>query len=132
MQIDGSQVDIEAHRIEAAAPLGTRRMRALVTHEAALLETRVKRNASGRPGPNAITGNYRRSINRQVTPIPGGAMAEVGTAAVQAARLEYGFHGTDSLGRRFNQPPLAHFRPAADETEAKFMEAVAVAAAELL
>jgi hypothetical protein len=31
-----------------------------------------------------------------------------------------GFHGTDSLGRHFNQPPLPHFGPAVDETEGPF------------
>ena len=33
----------------------------------ARLQASVKRNASGRPGPNAPTGDYRRSINRRTT-----------------------------------------------------------------
>jgi hypothetical protein len=128
VRIDGSEVDIEVRRIAEQAQVGTRVMRTLVTHWTALLETAVKRHASGRPGPRIVTGNYNRSITRTVTPIAGGAEGEVGTNAVQAARLEYGFHGRDSLGRLYDQPPYPHFRPAADEIEAAFAEAVAAAA----
>jgi hypothetical protein len=45
------------------------------------------------------------------------AVATIGTNAVQARRLEYGFVGYDSLGRYFNQGPLEHWRPRADELE---------------
>jgi hypothetical protein len=124
VEIDGREVEVLVRELRAAAPVGTRTMRALVTHFAALLETSVKQHASGRPGPNVITGDYRRSITRQVTATRGGAEAEVGTNAVQGPRLEYGFHGTDSLGRHYDQPPYPHFRPAADEIEPQFVEAV--------
>ena len=41
----------------------------------------------------------------------------VGVSWAQARRFEYGFRGTDSLGRRYNQPAYPHFQPAADKAE---------------
>lgn len=86
-----------------------------------LLTTRVKANASGRPGPNAPTGDYRRSISLQVTKTGGMTIALVGTNKPQGRRLEYGFHGVDSLGRHYNQPPYPHFGPALDATVPGFV-----------
>ena len=64
----------------------------------------VKRNASGRPGPNVVTGRYLAAFaiveGKVVNPSP------------QTHRLEYGFVGTDRLGRVYSQPPFPHFRPA--------------------
>lgn len=37
---------------------------------------------------------------------------KVGTNVVYAARIEFGFSGTDSLGRSFNQPGTPYLRPA--------------------
>jgi hypothetical protein len=88
-----------------------------VRHFAQLLKTRIQANASGRPGPNAPTGDYRRSWTVEVK---GGAdivEAEVGTNKPQGRRLEYGFHGADSLGRVYNQPPFPHVGPAVDWLE---------------
>jgi hypothetical protein len=74
---------------------------------------RVKLNASGRPGPRRVTGDYTRSMNLQAAHAASGRVTvTVGTNAVQGPRLEFGFHGTDSLGRRYNQPPFPHWRPA--------------------
>lgn len=39
----------------------------------------------------------------------------VGTDLVYAPRQEFGFTGTDSLGRHFDQPPKPFLRPAWDE-----------------
>jgi len=80
----------------------------------------VKKNASGRPGPRVPTGDYRRSINVRFS--DGGARAEIGTAAVQGHRLEYGFVGPDSLGRVYNQPPYPHFRPMRDQIEHEWVK----------
>ena len=88
------------------------RVRALVRHHGQLLRTQVMRNASGRPGPNVRTGDYRRSITVEFSEGPEGFTAVVGSNAPQAARLEFGFHGADSLGRVYNQPPFPHFGPA--------------------
>lgn len=79
-------------------------------HHTMLLETRIKANASGRPGPRVITGNYRRSWTSRFA----GGVGIVGTNAPQARRLEYGFTGADSLGRVYNQPPFPHVGPAVE------------------
>jgi len=79
----------------------------------AMVRTRVRANASGRPGPRVITGDYRRSISQlNKKDAKGVAEAHVYTNAPQALRLEYGFHGVDALGRSINQDPLPHWRPA--------------------
>ncbi len=89
------------------------------------LQAAVQRNASGRPGPNVITGHYRRSINRRTEKRVDGSVGQVGTDAPQARRLEFGFSGTDSLGRVYDQPPFPHFGPALDEVGPKFEAAIA-------
>src|SRR5688500_16885395 len=93
-----------------------------VRHHAQLMVTRVQANASGRPGPNAPTGDYRRSWSWEPAGgihagrdaqgrftsggLPGDfAVAYVGTNKPQGRRLEFGFVGVDSLGRHYNQPP---------------------------
>lgn len=98
----------------------------IVTHHGQILTTRVKAKASGRPGPNAPTGDYRRDISMQVRREgPLRWTAEVGTNKPQGRRLEFGFHGTDSLGRFYNQPPYPHFGPAFDEVVPGFEAAIA-------
>lgn len=91
-----------------------------VAHLAARLQTRVKAKASGRPGPRAITGDYRRSITRERVVSPGFTGWIIGTNAPQARRLEFGFVGKDSIGRVYNQPPYPHFGPAIDEMREEF------------
>lgn len=84
----------------------------------------VRRNASGRPGPRRVTGDYLRSWSVERD---GPFAASVGTNAPQGRRLENGFVGTDSLGRHYNQPPYPHVGPMADEIEEPFAVAVAEA-----
>jgi hypothetical protein len=107
-----------------AGPETDREVRRLVQHHGHLLRTRVMRNASGRPGPNVITGDYRRSIQVQFSEAGGQYAAMVGTNAPQGARLEFGFHGQDSLGRHYNQPPYPHFGPAIDQATPEFLAAL--------
>lgn len=99
--------------------------RAITKHYGALVQTRVQANASGRPGPRAPTGQYRGSIN---TSYQGSnafeAVATIGTNAVQGRRLELGFVGTDSIGRRFSQAPLPHFGPAIDKYAQEYVDAI--------
>lgn len=95
----------------------------------AQLNAEAMRNASGRPGPEAVTGNLRRSINRHTTMTVTVSQCEVGSSAPQARRLELGFHGTDALGRRYNQPPYPFLGPALEAVEGPFAEALAVAVA---
>lgn len=95
-----------------------------VTYTAAL-QRQVVANASGRPGPNAPTGDYRRSINRLTTRRATGTVGQVGTDKPQGRRLEFGFTGADSLGRNYNQPPYPHFGPALDKIAPEFEQALA-------
>lgn len=69
------------------------------------------------PGPNVATGDYRRGISQTNHEAGGLAVSDVGTNAVQAARLEYGFIGRDSAGRYFRQPPYPHWEPSAPAVE---------------
>ncbi|MGW0952839.1 HK97 gp10 family phage protein [Streptomyces sp. NPDC002545] len=114
---------------EVAAALQARAERVLpqtvsvVRHYAMLLETRVKANASGRPGPNVITGDYRRSWTHEVQVEGDMVTGVVGTSKPQGRRLEYGYVGPDSLGRIFHQPPYAHVGPAVETVRPLFVEA---------
>lgn len=98
--------------------------RAVTVMYGQLLVTRVQAKASGRPGPNAPTGDYRRSINLRVQHEVYGTLAYVGTNAPQGRRLEFGFVGEDSLKRKYNQPPYPHFGPAVDEIAPQFAAAL--------
>jgi hypothetical protein len=100
------------------------RARPLVQHYGSRLLTMVRANASGRPGPRVQTGDYRRSINLDIAGVRGSVSATVGTNRPQGRRLEFGFNGTDSAGRSYNQPPLPHFGPAAAAIEPEFVAAV--------
>jgi len=107
------------------------KLRALVRHHGHLLRTAVMRNASGRPGPNVITGDYRRSITVQFYEGDGNFVATVGTNLPQGRRLEFGFHGADSLGRVYNQPPYPHFGPAMDTIGPDFNSGIAALVEEI-
>lgn len=89
-----------------------------------LLETRIKANASGRPGPRAVTGDYRRTWHATFTQTATAPASRVGTSAPQAARLEYGFVGADRLGRVYNQQPYPHVAPAVAKTQPEFLLAL--------
>lgn len=97
--------ELSAAQIDAALAL-------TVYRTGAMVRTRVRAYASGRPGPRVQTGDYRRSIaqtNGRQGAVP---VAFVFTNSPQGRRLEYGFNGIDSAGRRFRQPPYPHWRPA--------------------
>lgn len=76
----------------------------------------IRKHASGRPGPNIITGDYVASWRIEKMGV--GARL-VSTSAPQANRLEYGFSGMDSLGRMYHQPPFPHVLPAVTEVSPK-------------
>ncbi|MER6220716.1 hypothetical protein ABT189_08950 [Streptomyces sp900105755] len=65
----------------------------LVRHFAMPSETQVKANASGRPGPNVITGDDRRSWPHEVHVARGTVSGTVGTNKPQGRRLEHGCIG---------------------------------------
>lgn len=96
----------------------------VLQHWGQLLTTRVQAKASGRPGPNAPTGDYRRSISLEMSQFGTFMYASVGTNKPQGRRLEFGFEGRDSLGRIYHQPPYPHFGPATDEIEGPFEQAM--------
>lgn len=101
-----------ADRLERAAdnlgPAIERRIR----HVGEVGRGLIRGNATGRPGPNRITGQYWSSWQTQVRGIPYGAECTIGTDRPQGRRLEFGFVGPDSLGRVYNQPPFPHVGPA--------------------
>ena len=89
-----------------------------------LTVTRVQAKASGRPGPNAPTGDYRRSWNATFRSVGGALEGNAGTNKPQGRRLEFGFDGEDSLGRVYHQPPYPHVWPAANEIFPQYEAAV--------
>lgn len=122
---------LAAARLEAIPTEVFDRIAATVVFHGLLLETAVKRNASGRPGPNVRTGDYRRSWNTRVKRGANSITSTTGTDRPQAARLEYGFHGMDALGRVYNQPPFPHAGPALDEVEPMLVAAAQAIAASM-
>ncbi|MGW3401187.1 hypothetical protein [Streptomyces zhihengii] len=93
----------------------------------------IRRHASGRPGPNIITGHYWDSWTDVHQAIPHGAMCTLGTRAPQGRRLEFGFWDMyDSLGRHFYQPPYPHVQPALPEIGAALRDAMGDAIEEVL
>ncbi|MCX4885864.1 hypothetical protein [Streptomyces sp. NBC_00847] len=121
-----------AERLERAAKrIGPAVARGL-DHTATLGIARIRGNASGRPGPNVITGAYRNSWQAETHRLPYGAMCTLGTDAPQGRRLEYGFTGTDSLGRSYNQPPFPHVEPAIAFIGDTLMAQMRLAVAEVL
>lgn len=97
----------------------------ITRHHTMLLETRVKANASGRPGPKAKTGDYRRSWMSSITSNGYDIEGTVGTNRPQGPRLEFGFVGADRLGRVYNQPPYPHLGPAVAVVGPQFTAGIA-------
>lgn len=110
-------------------PWSRQKSYSLARHFGMRLVEEARVNASGRPGPEIDTGEYIDSfyfeVNDQVAAGGEGATVDVGTDAPQALRLEYGFVGTDSAGRTYDQPPFPHWGPAMDVVEPEFEEAMA-------
>jgi len=71
-------------------------------------------------GHGQVTGTYKRSVGQSPR---GPDTWGVGTNLPQGPRLEYGFIGTDKLGRRYNQAPIPHFRPGLRESRDEVLEA---------
>jgi hypothetical protein len=119
-------MDLEdlAGRLEQAADRVGPETDRTVQQQARLLRALIMENASGRPGPNVISGDYRGSWKRQPFAVPDGGGAEVGTNEPQGRRLEYGFYDrTDSIGRHFFQVPRPHVEPAVNELSGDFEQA---------
>jgi len=102
-----------------------RRVRANMSGRSGVTYTPLDGGQSGEIGPRVQTGDTRRRVH--VTPLRevGGAVyGEVTTDAVHSLRLEFGFTGTDALGRDYNQPPYPAWRPAADVTQPEYHDAI--------
>lgn len=122
IRVDGANeiaLDLNAKAQKLPANVGK-----VVRVHALLLQTEITAHASGRPGPRHISGDYKRSWSTRFLGGITTIAAEVGTNAPQARRLEYGFVGTDSLGRHYNQPPYPHVRPSIRIIEPKFYAAM--------
>lgn len=116
-----------AARLNVRAAAALPAVVSVVQHYAMLLETAIKANTSGRPGPNAPTGDYRRSWTHEISINGMSVEAVVGTNKPQSRRLEYGFVGADILGRIYNQPPYPHVGPAVEQIRPAFLAAVGAA-----
>ncbi|MEU1134257.1 hypothetical protein ABZ383_31105 [Streptomyces sp. NPDC005900] len=94
-------LDELAGRLDASADRVGPEINRTVQQQARLLRALIRENASGRPGPNIITGQYFDSWRSEPFHVPEGGGATVGTNRPQGRRLEYGFVGTDSIGRHY-------------------------------
>jgi hypothetical protein len=121
-----------ADRLEHAATRIGPAIERGVAHTGTLGQARIRGNASGRPGPNVITGAYRNSWQTQTRRIPHGAICTLGTDLPYGRRLEFGFVGTDSIGRTYNQPPFPHVQPALGFIENTLMSQMRLALTEIL
>ena len=119
-------MDLEdlATRLERAADRVGPELNRTVQQQARLLRALIMENASGRPGPNVITDDYRTSWKALPFAVPDGGGADVGTDQPQGRRLEYGFYDrTDSIGRHFLQVPRPHVEPAVNELSPEYKQA---------
>lgn len=90
-------------------------MEAVVDASADALNAAAKSNATGRPGPDDLSGDYRESWSvEEVDGDPTEVARSVGSDHPAAHRLEWGFIGTDAAGRQVDAPPYAHLGPAID------------------
>jgi hypothetical protein len=118
-------LDELADRMDQAADRVGPEINRTVQQQARLARAMIRYNASGRPGPNIITGDYFDSWGpAQPFAVPDGGGATLGTTAPQGRRLEYGFMNMyDSLGRFYRQPPFPHVQPAYEELDAEYRDA---------
>ncbi|MEV5915841.1 HK97 gp10 family phage protein [Streptomyces chartreusis] len=109
-------LDDLADRLERAADRVGPEIDRTVQQQGRRLRALIQGRASGRPGPNVITGAYRGSWKGEPFGVPDGGGVEVGTRKPQGRRLEYGFMNMyDSIGRFYRQPPFPHVGPSVNE-----------------
>ncbi|MEW2267805.1 HK97 gp10 family phage protein [Streptomyces sp. NPDC047868] len=95
-----------------------------VQQQGRLLKALIMERASGRPGPNVISGDYRSSWKPEPFAVPDGGGVDIGTTEPQGRRLEFGFYDmTDSLGRHFFQVPRPHVEPSVNELSPEYADA---------
>jgi len=64
--------------------------RTALTKAAIIVQNQAKLNASGRPGPNVVTGRLRSSISFEIDAAPVPSFAKVKTNVIYAIPLEFG------------------------------------------
>jgi hypothetical protein len=119
-------MDLEglADRLERSADRVGPETGRTVQQQGRLLKALIMERASGRPGPNVISGDYRGSWRPEPFGVPDGGGVEVGTREPQGRRLEFGFYDmTDSIGRHFFQPPFPHVEPSVNELSPEYADA---------
>lgn len=117
-------LDELAGRLEQAADRVGPEVNRTVQQQARLLRALIMEHASGRPGPNVITDQYRPSWKAEPFAVPDGGGAEVGTRKPQGRRLEFGFYDmTDSIGRHYFQGPFPHVEPSVNELSPDYEDA---------
>ena len=92
--------------------------------QAEIFRREVIQRASGRPGPNIVTGEYVSRFRIVKERIWGGFRTSVVNDHPASRRLELGYTGVDSLGRTYNQPPFPHWRIAAEVVSPQFARRV--------
>lgn len=80
----------------------------------------MAKHASGRPGPDIVTGEFIGNMWAGVEH----DMVVGGNNSPQAMRLEYGFVGEDSMGRHYFQPPYPWLGPAVEEVWPRYQERI--------
>jgi len=115
-------------RVDKANALSTTEVGAEVERAAkANFEGAHRRNEPRVPNssnkPNIVTGTLRRSIRTTgVQRLAGGYSTTVGPTAIYGRRVELGFTGADSRGRRYNQPAYPFFGPGVKEVRLRVHE----------
>lgn len=74
-----------------------------------------------------VSGTLSRSITIEVEVSGTKILVRIGTNLSYALRIEFGFKGTDSLGRSFNQAAQPYMRPAFDQGKAKALSDIKAA-----
>lgn len=88
------------------------------------VERAAKDHASGRPGPNVVTGTLRRSIVVAGITRQGarGWGTFVGPTTVYGRRVELGFEGPDRRGRVYHQSGHPFLEPGFREVEGRLQD----------
>jgi len=125
--MDSSGLAAKLARVQTALPPA---LKSSVASAAQMFEAEAKDLV------HVVTGNLQEHIHTEsvtdeamtqvlmVTPIVE-ASNKYGFDPAYARRLEFGFIGTDSLGRHYHQPAFPYMRPARDNKQDAAREAIA-------
>lgn len=87
-----------------------------------LMAAFMQAHAQGRPGPEVRSGNLRGNIliDHNIGDEDGWGALTVYDDVIYSRRIEYGFYGTDALGRVVSQPPYPFWGPGFNDAAAVF------------